>query len=116
MNLERQKIDASGMTLGRLASRIAVILRGKHRVDFDPAAVPPVQVQVDNARLIRLTGKKYSQKLSYRFSGYPGGLKRINFSQLFQRSPDQVIRSAVKNMLPANKLRPRLLKRLTINS
>lgn len=116
MNLQQQKIDASGMTLGRLASRIAVILRGKDRPDFDPTVIPPVHVQVDHARHIRLTGKKYSQKFSYRFSGYPGGLKRISFSQLFQRSPEKVIRSAVKNMLPANKLRARLLKRLTINS
>lgn len=106
-------IDASGATLGRLATQIASALRGKHRPDFDPSNPPPVAVSITNAKALRFTGKKYSNDVRYRHSGYPGGLKTMKLRDLFERSPENVIRMAVSRMLPKNSLRTKLLKRLT---
>ncbi|MBI4090224.1 MAG: 50S ribosomal protein L13 [Candidatus Kerfeldbacteria bacterium] len=114
MVVDRQTVDAEGQALGRVASRAALLLRGKHRPDFDPARPPHVRVTVAHAARVRLTGKKWEQRKYARFSGYPGGLKLVSASTLFARSPEQVIRLAVARMLPANKLRPKLLRRLKV--
>lgn len=114
MSIDRQVIDATNQSLGRLASRAAQLLRGKHRPDFDPARPPSVIVTIEHATKLRLTGKKWVQRSYARFSGYPGGLKLTTVGTLFAQSPERVVRLAVARMLPANKLRKKLLRRLTI--
>lgn len=107
-------IDATGQSLGRVASRAAHYLRGKASPTFSPQALASVKVRIENARKLRFTGKKFDANNYYRFSGYPGGLKTTKLRDLFEKSPETVVRMAVKGMLPANKLRARLLKHLTI--
>jgi large subunit ribosomal protein L13 len=107
-------VDAKGMTLGRLAVRIAVILRGKNKPIFTPNVDAGDYVIVLNAADVRLTGNKLKDKMYYRHSGYPGGIKAISAEQLLQRSPEKVIMLAVKGMLPKNRLGRALLKKLRV--
>ncbi|HLC16725.1 MAG TPA: 50S ribosomal protein L13 [Thermodesulfovibrionia bacterium] len=107
-------VDAKGMILGRLAVRIAVILRGKNKPIFTPNVDAGDYVIVLNAADVRLTGNKLKDKMYYRHSGYPGGIKTINAEQLLQRSPEKVIMLAVKGMLPKNRLGRALLKKLRV--
>jgi large subunit ribosomal protein L13 len=104
-------IDAAGQSVGRLASVIAILLRGKHKTDYLPYIDNGDIVRVVNADEIKFSGKKYSQKKYYNYSGYPGGLKSRDIKNL---KPDQILKKAVKDMLPPNKLRVNMLKRLTI--
>ena len=106
--------DASGEILGRFASKIAKILQGKHKVNYVPYLDNGDYVVVINASKIRLTGKKIKTKKYTKYSGYPGGLKVINFQTLFKKDPTEVIRHAVSGMLPKNKLRDERLKRLFV--
>lgn len=114
--MERQThtIDASGKALGRLATGIAVLLRGKHKPDFAPYKDIGDFVNVKNIAELKLTGKKLEKKVYYRHSGYPGGLKEIPLRKLFSKEPGEVLRKAVWGMLPKNKLRARQIKRLKI--
>lgn len=107
-------VDASGKVLGRLASRIAAILRGKHRPTFTPHVDLRDFVVVVNAEKIRLTGRKAQQKMLYRHSGYPGGLKAVSYGTLLATRPEQLIREAVRGMLPKNPLGRKLLKKLKV--
>jgi len=109
------KIDAKGIALGRLATEIAIFLRGKNRVDFAPNREPNVLVDVFNIDKIKLTGRKESQKFYFRHSGYPGGLKSQGLKELFEKNPEQVVRRAVLGMLPKNKLRQRMIKNLKLH-
>lgn len=111
---ETHNLDAAGLVLGRLSTRIAVLLLGKHRVDFAPNADNGDIVHVINASKIRLTGKKMEQKEYKSFSGYPGGLKSRIAKDVFARDPAWMIRNAVSHMLPNNRLREGRMKRLTI--
>lgn len=97
-------IDAEGKTLGRLTSRIAAILRGKHKPTFTPHLDMGDNVIVINAEKIRVTGKKLEQKKYYRHTGYPGGLKVTSLSDMIRTKPEKVISMAVKGMLPHNRL------------
>lgn len=106
------KIDATGKVLGRLASEIAVLLRGKHRPDFLPYKDTGDFVTVKNAVKIKLTGKKVDQKVYYRHTGYLGGLKETPVKKLLKENPKEILRRAVYGMLPKNKLRDRQIKRL----
>ncbi len=106
--------DANGEVLGRFATKIAKILQGKHKVNYVPYLDNGDYVVVINASKIRLTGKKVKTKKYTKYSGYPGGLKVINFQTLFKKDPTEVIRHAVSGMLPKNKLRDERLKRLFI--
>ncbi len=108
-------IDASGKTIGRLASQIALLLRGKNKASYKPQVDEGGVVYVKNIREVVFTGKKLEQKKYYRHSGYPGGLKSQAMSQVQAEQPDEVLRRAVKQMLPANRLREAMLKRLIIN-
>ena len=108
-------IDASGQAIGRLASQIAILLRGKNKASYVPHLDEGGVVYVKNIREAILTGKKLAQKKYYRHSGYPGGLKVQSLSQIQADQPDEVLRRAVKQMLPANRLRDDMLKRLIIN-
>ena len=106
------KLDATDKVLGRLASEIAVLLRGKHKVDFLPHQDKGDIVEVTNVGKMKLTGKKLEQKVYYRHSGYPGGLKEEKIEDLMQKKPERVLHNAVFHMLPKNKLRAAMIKRL----
>ena len=107
-------IDAQGKTLGRLSSEIAVLLQGKHKPSFVNYLNTGDFVVVVNAEKVHVTGKKLDQKIYYRHSGYPGGLKQQTLSELLQKAPTRVIRKAVKGMLPKNTLGRRMLSRLKL--
>jgi large subunit ribosomal protein L13 len=107
-------VDASGAVLGRLASTVAARLRGKHNPLFTPHVDTGDFVIVVNADKIRLTGKKWVQKLYHRHSGYIGGLKTASAKELLEKRPEELIRRAVKGMLPKNKLGSRLYTKLKV--
>ena len=115
-DIERQwhVIDASGKTLGRLATQIARLLMGKHKPMFTPNQDTGDFVVVINADKVRVTGKKAKQKLYYRHSGYPGGLKSITLEKMMQTNPTRVIEYAVKGMLPHTRLGARMKKKLRV--
>ncbi len=108
------ELDAQGQVLGRLASRIALILQGKHDLSFANNKEGDYTVKVKNAPLIKVTGQKPQGKIYRWYSGYPGGLKERKFQEMFQKSPVWVLRHAVSGMLPKNRLRTPRLKRLLI--
>lgn len=107
-------VDARGQILGRLASRIATLLRGKHKPQFTPHLDTGDFVVVVNAAQVRLTGRKLDQKIYYRHSGYMGGLKETSARTMLQKKPEEVLRLAVKGMLPRNSLGRQQLKKLKI--
>jgi large subunit ribosomal protein L13 len=107
-------VDAEGKTLGRLASRIAAIMRGKHKPTYTPHMDMGDNVIVVNAEKIQLTGRKADQKVYYRHSGYPGGIKSTSFSDMMGSKPERVITLAVKGMLPHNRLGRAMLKHLKV--
>lgn len=107
-------IDAQGQVLGRLSVRIAAILMGKNKPYYSPHLDCGDWVVVINTQGVEVTGKKENQKIYYRHSGYPGGLKALSLAQMMAKDPRQVIRHAVSGMLPKNKLRKQRLKRLRI--
>ena len=107
-------IDANDQNLGRLATRIAAILLGKHKPNYTPGVDNGDYVVVVNAERIRVTGKKLDQKFYYRHSGYPGGLKEIPLREQLKRHPERVIRAAVWGMLPKNRYGRKLIKKLKV--
>jgi large subunit ribosomal protein L13 len=107
-------VDASDVVLGRLASQVAVLLRGKHKPIFAPHMDTGDFVIVVNAEKVRVTGKKLDQKIYYRHSGYPGGLRERTLAEQLARRPEDVIRKAVKGMLPKNKLAAAQLTKLKV--
>lgn len=107
-------VDARGVVLGRLASRIAQKLRGKHKKDYTPHVDGGDYVICINASKVYVSGKKRRQKMYYRHSGYIGGLRKEAFEDLIKKHPERVIKLAVKGMLPDNKLRARMLRRLKV--
>ena len=107
-------IDANGLVLGRLASRIALVLRGKHKVTFSPHLDTGDFVVVTNAEKVKITGNKMKQKLYDSYSGYPGGLKQRTLGDLLRRHPTRVIEHAVKGMLPDGPLGRKLLGKLKV--
>ena len=107
-------VDAEGQTLGRLASRVAQILRGKHRPDYAPHLDMGDHVVVINAAKVRFTGAKAEQKIYYRHSGFPGGLREETLGRLLARRPERVLRLAVRGMLPRHRLGRKLLKKLKV--
>ncbi len=107
-------VDANGAVLGRLASQVAHRLRGKHNPKFTPHADTGDWVIVINAEKIALTGRKMDQKMYYRHSGYIGGLKQMTAKELLEKKPEELVRFAVKGMLPKNRLGRRLFKKLKV--
>jgi large subunit ribosomal protein L13 len=107
-------VDAADQVLGRLASRVATILMGKDKPTYTDFLDTGDFVIVVNASRVRLTGKKLDDKMYYRHSGYPGGLRETNARRLLEKHPDRVLQLAVKGMLPKNKLGSRMLKRLKV--
>ncbi|HEY7526482.1 MAG TPA: 50S ribosomal protein L13 [Candidatus Limnocylindria bacterium] len=116
--IERQwwVVDASDQTLGRLATRIATLLEGKHKPIYSPHLDTGDHVVVVNAGRVRVTGNKLIQKRYYRHSGYPGGLKEESLQALLARKPELVIERAVKGMLPQNRLGRAMIKKLKVYS
>ncbi|MEA3333253.1 MAG: 50S ribosomal protein L13 [Pseudomonadota bacterium] len=107
-------IDARGQVLGRLASEVAKILRGKDKPIFTPHVDTGDYVVIVNAANIRLTGNKLKDKVYYHHTGYPGGIKSITADELMEKNPTELINSAVKGMLPKNKLGRQIIKKLKI--
>ncbi|MCD6462282.1 MAG: 50S ribosomal protein L13 [Thermotogae bacterium] len=107
-------VDVSGKVLGRAATRIAGILMGKTKPQYTPHVDVGDYVIVVNAEKVELTGKKWDQKVYYRHSGYPGGLKAIKARDLLNKHPERLIKLAVKRMLPKNKLGRKMLKKLKV--
>ena len=107
-------VDADGQTLGRMASGIATRLRGKHKAEYTPHVDTGDYVVVINAEKVKVTGKKATDKIYHSHSGYPGGLKSISFEKLQERSPEKVIKLAVKGMLPRTPLGRAMFKKLKV--
>lgn len=107
-------VDASGKTLGRLATEIASRLRGKHKPEFTPHVDTGDYIVVINAEKVAVTGKKASDKIYYRHTGYPGGIKHANFETLISTKPQLVIEKAVKGMLPRNPLGRAMFSKLKV--
>ncbi len=107
-------VDATGKTLGRLATEIATILRGKHKPIFTPHVDCGDFVIVVNADKVHVTGRKMSQKMYYRHSGYPGGLTTTSLSDQLKRHPDRVITAAVHGMLPKGRLGRQMIKKMKV--
>ncbi|RME00840.1 MAG: 50S ribosomal protein L13 [Deltaproteobacteria bacterium] len=107
-------IDLEGAVLGRAASQIATLLRGKHKATFAPHLDTGDFVVVVNASKIRVTGRKLDNKIYYRHSGYMGGLKAISLRRLLEKDPERVIREAVRRMLPKNRIGRKQLSKLKI--
>lgn len=108
------KIDATGQAYGRLASRIAILLRGKNKPTYTPHLDEGDIVEVSNVDKMTYTGKKLAQKKYYRVSQYPGGLKTTTLGAMNEKNPGEALEKAVKQMLPATKLRSGMMKRLII--
>jgi large subunit ribosomal protein L13 len=107
-------IDADGKVLGRLATEIADILRGKNKPIYTPHVDTGDFVVVVNARNIKLTGNKWADKMYHHHTGYPGGIKSISAEKLHEKKPEEIIRLAVKGMLPKNRLGRKIFKKLKV--
>jgi large subunit ribosomal protein L13 len=107
-------IDASDVVLGRLASQVAVLLRGKHKPIFAPHVDTGDFVIVINANKVALSGNKLEQKRAYRHSGYPGGLRSISYGELMEKRPERIVEKAVRGMLPKNSLGRKTLRKLKV--
>jgi len=114
MERETHTIDATGKVLGRLAAEIAVLLHGKNKIDFFPYKDMGDFVVVKNVSKLKITGKKMEQKKYFWHSKYPGGVKEIPFKKIFKERPAFILKTAVFGMLPKNKLRAKMIKRLKI--
>lgn len=113
-NLDWWHVDADGQALGRVAARVAAVLRGKHKPQFTPHTACGDFVIVTNASKILLTGRKATQKKRYSHSGYPGHLKEESYEHFLARAPEKVIAKAVEGMLPHNALGRKLMTRLKV--
>ncbi|MFT4576019.1 MAG: large subunit ribosomal protein L13 [Polaribacter sp.] len=113
-NKEWLVVDADGQTLGRLSSKIAMLIRGKYKTNFTPHVDCGDNVVVINAEKINLTGKKWTDKTYIRHTGYPGGQRSLTATEMFEKDPTRLIEKAVKGMLPKNKLGSALFRNLYV--
>jgi len=107
-------IDADGKTLGRMASEIAIRLRGKHKPEYTPHVDTGDYIVVINAEKVRVTGNKAKKKIYHSHTGFPGGLKSMSFEKLIEKAPERTIQSAVKGMLPKGPLGRAMFKKLKV--
>ena len=107
-------VDAEGQTLGRVATRIAHVLRGKHKPTYTPHLDLGDHVVVINAARVRVTGNKAEQKVYHRHTGYPGGIRTTTYAQMMEKHPERILRAAVKGMLPNTPLGRRMFKKLRV--
>tara|TARA_B100001964_G_C13645304_1_gene342340 strand:+ start:36 stop:383 length:348 start_codon:yes stop_codon:yes gene_type:complete len=115
MKRKLHKIDATGKIAGRLASEISLLLQGKNRVDYQSNTDCGDIVEVSNVSKMKFSGKKLDTKVYYRHTGYPGGIRETKLKDLMEKNPAEVLRKTLYNMLPKNKLRAKMLKRLSIS-
>lgn len=108
----KYEVDAKNKSFGRLASEVALLLRGKRMVSFTPNKLPGVEVVVNNLNKTKFTGNKYDSKIYYRYSGYHSGIRARKLSELWQSRPEYVFRHSVYRMLPKNKMRDKIIKNL----
>lgn len=108
------KIDATDKAIGRIATQVANFLRGKNKPEFQPHIDGGDVVEIFNIKKVKFSGKKIEQKKYFRFSGYPGGLKEAKMLDVFEKNPGEVLKKAVREMLPPVKFRNDMLKRLII--
>ncbi len=111
---EHHTINADDQVLGRLATKVVSLLTGKYKPNYSPHMDMGDFVTIQNAAKVVVTGKKESQKVYFKHSGYPGGLKKVQYSKLKTEHPTRIIELAVKRMLPKNRLQSKRMKRLTI--
>ena len=107
-------INATNKSLGRIATKAAILLRGKDRPDFAPNKAPNTKVKIISMDKVKITGNKLEQKTYSKYSGYPGGLKQIPMKKLHKEKPEEIFKKAVWGMLPKNKLRKIIIKNLII--
>lgn len=107
-------VDADGKVLGRLASKVAVLLMGKHRPEYTPHVDSGDYVVITNAKGIVMTGRKAQHRLKMRYSGYPGGLKAMSYGEVRERHPERLVEDAVRRMLPKGRLGRAMLKKLKV--
>lgn len=108
----KYELDAKNQSIGRLATQIATLLRGKNLVSYTPNVMPRAEVIIKNIDKIKFTGSKLQKKVFYHYSGYHGGLKETKLSKLWAEKPQYVIRQSVYRMLPKNKMRDKIIKNL----
>jgi large subunit ribosomal protein L13 len=115
VKIERKshQIDATDQSVGRLSTQVAGLLRGKHKANYTPQTDNGDFVVITNLDKLKFTGKKLDQKIYYQYSGYQGGLKETKLKDLFTKTPQEVLKKAVYQMLPKNRLRQHMIKRLT---
>lgn len=116
INRLTHNIDASGQIAGRLATKVATLLIGKHKPTYEPNIDGGDAVVISNVKDLMFTGKKLTDKMYYRASGHPGGLKETTLAKRMQDDPGKLFKEIVKTMIPENKLRPGRLKRLTFKA
>jgi len=107
------KIDATNKAVGRLASEVAIIIRGKKMVSYTPHVIPMVQVNISNINKIKINDKKF-KNMHYKHSGYPGGLKKIRWQKYYEKGPEKLFMKVLSNMIPSNRQKKHLLKRIFI--
>jgi len=107
-------VDAKGQILGRLATRVATLLIGKHKPEYTPFLDCGDQVIVINAREVRVTGKKLEQKIYTHYTGYPGGIRTVTLGKFLEEKPDQVVREAIRKMLPHTRLGDQIIRHLRV--
>jgi len=112
--MKKVEVDATNQSLGRLASRIAVLLRGKHLPAYQPNVLPQVEVSVKNLKKLKFTGNKLKGKIYYKYSGYHGGITSRTLEQKWKKDPAEVLRRSVYRMLPNNKTRSKIIKNLKV--
>ncbi len=113
--MKEYKIDAKNQILGRLATKIAILLQGKNTAGYEPNKSGEIKVIVDNISKIRVTGKKSTQKVYRHHTGYIGHLKTRTYKEIFEKNPSEILKKAVLGMIPKNKLRSKRIKNLIIN-
>jgi len=116
MERKTYTIDANGHSVGRIATKVANLLRGKNNPDFEYNQDKGNFVIIENISKLKFTGKKLDQKKYYSYSGYPGGLKEKKMSELFEKNPNEILKKAIYKMLPKNKLRKEMIKRLSFKN
>lgn len=113
--MKKFELDATNQSLGRLATEIATILRGKNLASYAPSDLPDNQVIVKNLKRAKFTGDKFNQVKYYHYSGYHGGIKARSLAELWETKPEEVLRKMVYTMLPTNRTRDKIIKNLRFN-
>ena len=105
-------VDANNRSLGRMASEVAILIRGKNSPDYSPQNLPQVEVVISNIDKVKISEKKLDTTFYYKYSGYPGGMKRKSIREIYEKSPKTLFLKVIDNMIPANKLKKHILKRI----